>query len=353
MVDVAALAGVSTTSVSHVLNGTRPVSADLQRRVAEAIAATGYSPNAVARSLATSNSMVIGMVISFVSNPFFAPLVSAVEDAAERRGYTLLLSDSHEKVAKELTSIQLMVDRRVDGIIVAPVSSRSPQALDVLAKRGTPTVLIDRFIDCGFDDVGVNNIEPTADLVTHLSSLGHQRIGFLHGKSGLSTTEERLAGYRLGLKRSGLPYDRALVRSGGSSVDPAIRAAHGLFAGPDPPTAIVPANNAMAVGLLLGLRALGKRVPDDVAVAAFDDIPLASLVDPPLTVMAQPIEQMGATAARLLFKRIAGDDGPPSRIKLPATFLHRTSCGCQEPAAAAGSTPEEAAAAAQVPATSS
>jgi LacI family transcriptional regulator len=189
-------------------------------------------------------------------------------------------------------------------------------------------VLVDRFADHRFDEVCVENVEATASLVSHLATAGHTRIGFVSGKAGLSTTTERLAGYRLGLERAGLDYDRRRVRSGSSRIEPARDAVKAMLDSPDPPTAIVPANNAMTVGVLRGLRDRGIRVPADVAVAAFDDFAWADLMNPGLTAIAQPIAEMGTVAANLLIKRIAGYDGPPQQRVLRPTFEHRESCGC-------------------------
>lgn len=330
MADVAAAAGVSVTTVSHVLNNTRPVSEELRRRVHDAVAASGYTTNSVARALATRNTMLIGVVMSFLSNPFFAPLVSSIEKTARRHGYTLLLTDNHENAADEATQVKIMIDRRVDGVILAPASSKPEQLLDLLSERGMPAVLVDRFADNRFDEVGVENTEPTADLVTHFAERGHTRIGFVSGRVGLSTTVERLAGYRLGLERAGLPFDRRLVRSGASRVEPATAAVHALLAVPDPPTAVIPANNAMTIGVLRGLRDRGVRVPRDMCVAAFDDIAWADLMSPSLTAMEQPIPEMGNLAAKLLINRIGGYTGPPEQRMLPPTFQHRESCGCAQ-----------------------
>lgn len=328
MRDVAAAAGVSVTTVSHVLNNTRPVSAELRQRVHEAVEASGYTTNSVARALATQNTMLIGVVMSFLSNPFFAPLVSSIEMTARRHGYTLLLTDNHESPADELAQVRIMLDRRVDGVVLAPASTRPERILDLLAERAVPTVLVDRLADHRFDEVGVENVEATASLVAHLVEAGHTRIGFISGKAGLSTTTERLAGYRLGLERAGLAYDRKHVRSGSSRTEPARDAVHALLDAPNPPTAFVPANNAMTIGVLRGLRDRGLRVPDDVAVAAFDDFAWADLMDPALTTIAQPIPEMGNVAAKLLIKRIAGYGGPPQQRVLAPTFQHRQSCGC-------------------------
>ncbi len=328
MADVAAAAGVSITTVSHVLNNTRPVSDELRQRVHEAVAASGYTTNSVARALATRNTMLIGVVMSFLSNPFFAPLVSSIEKTARRHGYTLLLTDNHENAADEMAQVKIMLDRRVDGVILAPAARHAEPVLDLLARHGAPTVLVDRFVDHRFDEVCVENVESTAGLVGHLAGLGHRRIGFVSGRSGLSTTTERLAGYRTGLERAGLGFDRSLVRSGASRTGPAGQAVKALMNSAEPPTAIVSANNAMTVGVLRGLKELGARVPRDVAVVAFDDIAWADLMSPALTAIAQPIAEMGNLAARLLIKRIAGDDGPPRHRTLAPAFRHRESCGC-------------------------
>lgn len=333
MADVAAAAGVSSTTVSHVLNDTRPVSEDLRAKVRQAVADTGYTPNSVARALATQNTMLIGVVMSFLSNPFFAPLVSDIERTARKRGYTLLLTENHENAVDETQQVKLMLDRRVDGIIIAPAAHDLEPVLDVLANSGTPTVLIDRFADRRFDEVGVENIEPTAQLVAHMVKHGHDRIAFVSGHAGLSTTVERLEGYRLGIRRAGLAFDRRIVRSGGSQIAPAHRAVSALMAIPRPPTAIITANNAMTIGVLRGLRDLGLRVPDDVALAAFDDFEWADLMSPALTTIAQPIAEMGTLATRQLLRRIGGYRGDTERHALEPTFHRRRSCGCNETSA--------------------
>ncbi|WP_382403826.1 LacI family DNA-binding transcriptional regulator [Flexivirga alba] len=330
MADVAASAGVSITTVSHVLNDTRPVSEELRQRVYQAVNETGFTPNSVARALVTQNTMLIGVVMSFLSNPFFAPLVSQIDRTARRRGYTLLLTENHENAADEVTQVKVMLDRRVDGIIIAPAAQHIEQIINRLETSGTPTVLVDRLSDGEFDEVGADNVQPTAHLVEHLAEHGHTRIGFISGRPGLSTTVERLAGYRLGLEQAGLPYDRRLIRAGASQIGPARRAVKALMSGAQPPTALVSANNAMTVGTLRGLRDLGLRVPNDVAVGAFDDFEWADLMSPRLTTVAQPIPEIGSLATRLLLRRIDGYDGPTERHALSSTFHRRESCGCTD-----------------------
>ncbi|RNI24690.1 LacI family DNA-binding transcriptional regulator [Flexivirga caeni] len=330
MADVAATAGVSITTVSHALNNTRPVSDELRARVLAAVRDTGYTPNSVARALVTQSTMLIGVVMSFLSNPFFAPLVTHIDRTARRRGYTLLLTENHENATDEAMQVKVMLDRRVDGIIIAPAARNLHEVISRLTASGTPTVLIDRLSEGEFDEVGADNIEPTAQMIEHLAAHGHTRIGCISGQPGLSTTSERLTGYRVGLQRAGLLFDRKLVRAGASQIEPARKSVKALMTGPNPPTALFSANNAMTVGMLRGLRDLGLRVPDDVAVGAFDDFEWADLMSPQLTTVAQPIPQIGSLATKLLLRRIDGYDGPTERHAIPPLLQVRDSCGCNQ-----------------------
>lgn len=328
MAEVAARAGVSISTVSHVLNGTRPVSPALTARVAAAVEESGYSLNAVARSLATSTSKLIGIVMSATSNPFFAQVFSAMEDTARRHGFTVVLSDSHDDVHLEARQVRVMLDQQVSGIILAPATSEPSPALELLAQRRTPATLVDRFADARFDQVGAEGVEATASLVTHLAELGHERIGFVRGRAGFSTTADRLAGYRLGLQRAGLRYDHRLVRTGKSHAEPAYAATTQLLRPPDRPTALVSGNNDMTIGVLRALRDGSWRVPRDVAVVGYDDLAHGDLIHPGLTAIAQPVEELGRTAVELLIDRIRHPGAPTQKRQVAARFVHRQSCGC-------------------------
>ncbi|MGN6245676.1 MAG: LacI family DNA-binding transcriptional regulator [Motilibacteraceae bacterium] len=330
MNDVAREAGVSTTTVSHVLNGTRAVAEPTRQRVLEVIDQLGYTHNTIARSLATASTLTIGVAISAISNPYFIDLVHALEAEISAAGYLLLLADTKDDPVEELRVIRSLHARRVDGYVVAPSAEREPPALRYLLDRGLPTVLIDRLADEQFDQIGVENRDATAGLVEHLAGIGHRRIGMICGQEGLTTTDERLAGYRLGLERSRLPYDPALVITGSSDVEPARDAVHRLRALPEPPTALVAANNRMTIGAMAALHDLGLTVPDDVALVCFDDFEWADLFHPRLTVVAQPIERIGAEAAKLLLSRLKEPDRPPRTVQLAPTFVHRESCGCPQ-----------------------
>lgn len=327
MADVARLAGVSTATVSHVLNGTRPVRARTRELVLSAVAATHYTPNTVARSLATARTTTMGLVVSAISNPYFGELLHAAESTAAAAGYTLLLVDPHEDPDYEVTVVARLHHHRVDGIVLAP-SARPEAALAYLARHEVPTVLLDRLIDTGRDQVGSENRDATASLTGHLADHGHTRIGLVAGLDGLSTTDERRDGHRDALAARGLRVDPALEVGGASETGPAREATHRLLALADPPTAVVAGNNSMTIGVMQALREAKLRVPDDVALAAFDDFAWADLFTPRLTVVAQPFAEIAATAVRMLLARIADPDAPPRTRRLPPTLHVRESCGC-------------------------
>jgi LacI family transcriptional regulator len=329
MRDVAKLAGVSITTVSHVVNGTRPVAADTKARVLAAIEETGYTGDAIARSLVTGGTRSLGVAISLVANPYFAELIQAIEREAASAGYTLLLVDTRDEAEPEQAAVRTLRSRRVDGLLLTPSAGAAGAVLPELRQLGVPAVLVDRLVEgMGMDQVGPENLQSTATLVGHLAQLGHQRIGLVSGAAGLSTTSERVQGYRLALRQAGLPWDPALVACGESAVKPATGALHRLLDLPEAPTAVVAGNNNMMVGVLHAARERGLRVGEDLAVVSYDEVEWAELTEPPLTTVAQPIGEIGRTAVRMLLTRIANPAHPPRTVRLPATLVHRSSCGC-------------------------
>ncbi|MGW4566948.1 LacI family DNA-binding transcriptional regulator [Streptomyces sp. NPDC004561] len=351
MADVARSAGVSVATVSHVLNGTRPVLPHTRQAVLDAVDALGYTPNTLARSLVTSRTRSIGLAVSAISNPYFTEILQGVEAAALEAGYSLLIADPHDDPRHERKVAQLLHERRVDGMIVAP--SAHPQDLvGYLRRHSVPTVFLDRVIDPGagsdpvpgtadrgalcFDQVCAESAGPTARLVTHLAGLGHRRIALIAGLPGLSTTGERVSGYLDGLASAGLARDDRLLVSGNSESAGAEQATAALLRLPEPPTALVTANNAMTIGALRALRRHGLSVPDDIALCCFDDFAWADLFSPRLTAIAQPSRELGAQAVRMLLDRLAEPDRPVRMLRLPCAFVHRTSCGCPEEPGGAG-----------------
>ncbi|MFI9830525.1 LacI family DNA-binding transcriptional regulator [Streptomyces sp. NPDC051913] len=331
MADVARSAGVSVATVSHVLNGTRPVLPHTRQAVLDAMDELGYTPNTLARALVTSRTRSLGLAVSAISNPYFTEILQGVEAEALRHGYGLLIADPHDDPVHEREVVQLLHERRVDGMIVAP-SAEPGDLLAYLDRHRVPTVLLDRVVGDAprFDQVCAENVGPTGRLVSHLADLGHRRIGLVAGLPGLSTSDERITGYRSGLTAAGLPYDEQLVAHGDSASAGAERATAALLALADPPTALVTANNAMTIGALRALRDHGLSVPGDLALCCFDDFAWADLFSPRLTAIAQPSKELGAEAVRVLLARLAAPDEPARTVRLPCTFVHRSSCGCAD-----------------------
>jgi len=329
--DVSVIAGVSLSTVSHVINRTRVVSDAARERVEAAIRQTGYTPNSLARSLKTAVTRTIGLAIGDIRNPYFTDVVQSLEESARERGYALLLSDSGDNPQREMNTLRVLVERRVDGLILAPANP-GRAALEFLQQHGVPLVQIDRIADPAWDYVVAGNMAATRQMVRHLCDIGHQRIAMLAGLAELSSTRERIAGFRRGLHDGGRSEEPGLIVSAGSRSEPARVATRGLMQGAHRPTALVAGNNLMALGAMRALRELGLRVPRDVALVAFDDFEWADLFDPRLTTIAQPCRDIGETAVRLLLERIHAPDLPPRHVRLPAVMQHRDSCGChQEP----------------------
>ncbi|TCO64845.1 LacI family transcriptional regulator [Actinocrispum wychmicini] len=321
------MAGVSITTVSHVVNSTRAVAPETKFRVLDAIERTGYTGDAIARSLVTGGTRSLGVAISLVANPYFAELIQAIEHETTKSGYTLVLTDTHDEAATEQSAVRALRSRRVDGLILTP--SPNGKVLPELKQLGIPMVLVDRLtVGQEFDQVGPENVHATSALVQHLADLGHRRIGMVSGMPGLATSSERVLGYRLGLGRSGLIWDESMVITGESAAEPAAIALGKLLDLDNPPTAVVAGNNVMLSGVLHEARRRRVRIGSDLAVVGYDDVEWADLLDPPVTTMAQPIAEIGRTAVRMLLLRIADPSRPPTTTRLQPVLMHRQSCGC-------------------------
>ncbi|MGV8921123.1 MAG: LacI family DNA-binding transcriptional regulator [Pseudomonas sp.] len=327
MDDVARLAGVSTSTVSHVLNGTRKVSPATVKAVEAAVQALGYIPNTLARSLARSTTNTIGVAISALSNHYFSETVQAIETECAKHGIMMLFVDTHDDPEQELRVVRALHHRRVDGILLAP-SMGSRAALDYLQENEIATVLVDRLVEQGFDQVGVENQQSTQDLIAHLLEHGHRRIGFIAGRSGFSTSDERVAGYRAALQAAGLTFAPQLLVQGESSSEPARVATRQLLALAEPPTAIMAGNNLMTLGAMHALRDAQIAVPEQMALVGFDDFDWADFFVPRLTVIAQPVKALGERAVQLLLQRIDSPERYTQSMRLEPTLRIRNSCGC-------------------------
>lgn len=328
IIDVARHAGVATSTVSHVLNGTRFVSAETTRAVRDAVVAVGYTPNTLARALARSTTNTVGLAISASANRYFNDLINAVEAECSKLGMVVLLSNTHDDPEIETRVVTELHHRRVDGIILAPSCDPNSRALAYLRDKNVPFVLVDRLPDDQCDGVGVENYEAMAEMVRHLATHGHRRIGFLGGQAGFTTAQERARGFADGLRGTGLPVDPTLIAIGHTDIEAARASARRMLSTDNLPTALIGGNNLSTIGIMLAIRDLGLRVPDDVALIGFDDFEWAEAFEPRLTAMVQPCEAIGARAADLLNKRIGSPGADPVTIRLKPELVIRDSCGC-------------------------
>jgi LacI family transcriptional regulator len=328
MNDVADLAGVSTTTVSHVMNGTRPVAGQTRARVLDAIERSGYAPDVVARSLVRSRTDSIGLVVPDTSLPDFAGMVRGVEFECRSRGFTLLLANSAEDGERQLASIRALRERRVDGLLVAQVTGGDAASLDYLRRHHLPVVLIDRLLDPTIDQVGVANVKPMRTLVGHLIRRGHRSIAVVAGDDRLLTLAERLQGFREAHATAGVAVDERLVLRGAETTEAAREATIELLRSDHRPTAIVASSLRMATGALGAIAELEIAIPGDLAFASFDEFPYADLFSPRLTSVEQPSFEIGREAMRLLARRIADNHASPETVRLEPRIVHRESCGC-------------------------
>jgi len=327
MRDVAQRAGVSVSTVSHVVNNTRAVSADARVQVQQAMAALGYKPNALARSLRRQKTHSIGMIVPDNANPFFAEIARAIEDIGFARSYSIILCNSDGNLEKQAAYVDLLIERRVAGILFVAAGVSTEVVAD-LQRRRMPLVVIDRAVPGAAVDMVQTNHYQGGQLATqHLIELGHRRIACIAAGSDLSPSAERMTGYRDTLAAHGLAYDPDLVAPGDFQFASGYRAAQQLLDLPQPPTAVFACNDLMAVGCISAATARGLRVPQDLAVVGFDDVKLASFTNPPLTTVAQPKREIGRLAMEMLLARMRDPDAPPRSERLDTRLVVRQSCG--------------------------
>jgi LacI family transcriptional regulator len=326
--DVANKAGVSRATVSRVLNNNPKVDADLREKVLAAAKALGYQPNRTARRLRAQSSNVIGLVISDIQNPYFLSVTRGVEDAASAQQMNLILCNSDEDLDKERMYLHVMEAERVAGLIIVPANSSYGKDLNQLKKAGIPIILLDRAVkSVQVDTLKVDNEHGAFEAVTHLIQLGYRRIATIAGSSHLSTGSERYQGYRSALESVGIAVDDQLVKVGNFKTESGYTLANELLNASVPPEAIFIANNLMTLGALRALREREVRVPHDVALVGFDDLPWSGELYSPLTAVAQPTYEIGQEAVRLLLRRLADPQAAYQTVVLQPHLNVRESCG--------------------------
>lgn len=325
MRDVARRAGVSQSTVSHHLNGTRPIHPDTQRAIREAVEETGYVHDALARSLRTGRTSTVGLAISAITNPYFTEFVRAIENHGARSGRSLLLVDTGDDPERERAAISQLLAQRPAAVLFAPCRETAP-SLDLLLAQGIPTILVDRILPdlpAQVDAVGVHNRQPMCDLVAHLVGLGHREIVLLAGLAGITTSTERVEGYHEGM--AALPGQVPRVRHAGRTTAETESALGELFDDGPTPTALIGGNNQATISAMRWLCARGLSVPDDVSLASFDDFEWADLFEPRLTALHQPIRRLGQTAVDLLADRIDDAESPGRTVRLDPHLIIRDS----------------------------
>ena len=325
MTDVARVADVSVSSVSHVINGTRFVSEALAERVRSAMEELGYTPDATARSLRVGRTDTIGLVIPDNSNPFFAELARRIEDAGFEAGYTTVLANSDESPKRELQYVRALISKRVDGVILAPSRTDDATLTPELRNAGIPVVVIDREIG-GADVVLYDNAGGGYDATRHLIDLGHTRIACVTGPACLAPAAQRLRGFRRAVQDAGLDNGDRAVAEADFHFEGGRQATRQLLAGGLGFTGLFAANDVMAIGAIRELSDHGISVPCDMSVIGFDDAPIAEMISPALTTIRQPLQDIADTAIGLLLDRVAGRrSGDPARHVLPSSLVIRES----------------------------
>jgi LacI family transcriptional regulator len=328
MKDVARLAGVSIATVSATVNRSAFVSAELRRRVTEAIHELGYAPDGVARSLKRGRTQLVGLIVADITNPFFTELVHVIEAAIQDAGYSVLLCDTDENFEKERDYLRILRTHRVDGVILAPTGQAGDYAQLQSIEDRLPLVLVDRALaELNADTVTVDNFAAAFDVTAHLLDLGHRDVATIAGPEHLTSGQERRRGFRTALEQRGVAVREEFIRAGNFREEDAMAAALDLLQGPARPSAIFAANSHMMIGVMRAISQLRLNCPKDVSVAGIDDFPWANAFTPRLTVVRQPVAEMGRAAVRMLLDR-RGDraEQPPVHQVLKPTLIVRESC---------------------------
>lgn len=325
--DVARESGASVFTVSAVVNKKSHVGKKLRERVEAAIRKLNYRPNLIARSLAKQRTHTIGMIVPDIANPFFPMVVRGAEDAAQKHGYNLLLCNSDDNLDKEASAIELLLSKRVDGILLTKAAGDLlPPLRQMIKEVNIPFVLVMRtYPKLTKDAVITDDYQGAHDAVCHLARAGRRRIGLISGPLKVSNAMARWQGFHDALKAQGLSFDPKLVFEGDYRIDSGFRAGHALLS--HHPDGIYVANHLMTIGLLKAAEEMGLSCPDDFGLVSFDDYPWLGVFRPRLTTVELPKHQLGSEAAKLLIERIAGSQKKAVVRKLQPELRIRESCG--------------------------
>jgi len=333
--DVAARAGVSIATVSRALSGQGYVSPDAKERVLHAVRELGYKPHAPARSLKLQRTDTVGLMIADITNPFYSELASGVFDCARQSGLYVIVCATGEDPIMEQEYLEVLMQKRVDGIIAVPTGDNLDTWRETI-NLGTTVALVDREIFglSNIDVVLVDNVKGGYDATTYLIHLGHQRIGIITGPVSTTTGQGRLQGYYRAFEEAQLPVDQELVQIGTFMRESGSQAAQRLLSLDQPPTAIFAANNVLGEAAMFVIRERGLKIPDDISIILFDDVPWASLTTPRVSVVAQPTYSIGRVGMERLAQRLHGTDETermPMKMVLQPKLIIRESCATYSP----------------------
>ena len=325
--DVARESGASVFTVSAVVNNKSHVGKGLRKRVEAAIRKLNYRPNLIARSLASRRTQTIGMIVPDIANPFFPMVVRGAEDAAQKHGYNLLLCNSDDSLDKEQEAVELLLAKRVDGILLTKAAGDfRPSLRQMINEVNIPFVLVMRtYPKLTKDAVITDDYQGAYEAVCHLARAGRRRIGLISGPLKISNAMERWRGFHDALKAKDLPLAPELVMEGDYRIESGFRAGHALLS--HRPDGIYVANYLMTIGLLKAAEEIGLRCPEDFGLVSFDDYPWLGIFRPKLTTVELPKHQLGSEAAELLIQRISGNESKAVLRKLQPELRIRESCG--------------------------
>ena len=324
--DVAELAEVHPSTVSRVINGDSRISEKTKKKVLLIIRKLGYTPNAIARGLKTKRTYTLGMLIPDITNPFFAELARGVEDAANKNSFNIILCNTDDKLKKERTYLEILREKRVDGLILGTAHIRDQSILE-LEKKKFPYILISRNVErLNKNCIIIDDLAGGMMATEYLIKLGHHRIAHISGPLKTRSGLNRLKGYQLALKKHKIEYNDELVGEGDFRINGGYQVMKRFLKLPEPPTAIFAANDLLALGAMQAIQKKNFYIPEDFSIIGFNDIELASFVYPSLTTIRQPILEMGNLAVKMLLKIIIDGEFNQGKIVLKPKLIIRESC---------------------------
>lgn len=324
--DVAKQAGVSISTVSRVINDSKPVTNEVKQRVLDVIKETGYVPNPLARSLVTRKSNLIGVIVPEVTDTFSAEVLNGIEEISKMYNYDILLANTYSERDLEIKSIDLLKTKQVEGMVVI-CWDIDQELVDIIEKSGIPAVYISKTTrDFDIYNVATKNEPAARDMTNFLIEKGHKKISLMRTNYQISNlADSRLNGYKKALEENNIPYDESIVKTCGTTYTDGYMATKELLSSNNIPDAIFATSDEAAIGAINACFDMGYSVPDDISVAGFNDVKFAKMYRPKLTTVSQPLFDIGAVALRMIIKIIRGEEIDEKKVKLPYRIIDRES----------------------------